>query len=282
MRPPAAAGAGLRRTPAPAGGLYAPGLRPQNTQFPKELRLPLTLHCGRFRWSASWLMTLLTIFAVYACVGLGHWQWRRAEQQSALDRQFSFGARSVLDVGTQSTADLARYRRIRVVGHYDPAHQFLLDNQSHRGSPGYEVLTPLLRDGGPTILVNRGWVPFQGSRRQLPDVAIDPGTAGSTTVVGLLDNLPVAGLALGHAAPSSGAAWPKLTSFPSMAELAAALGRPLEARQLLLVAEQPQGYVRDWHPGGLGSTQHLSYAIQWWSFAALALVLYALLNRVRP
>jgi cytochrome oxidase assembly protein ShyY1 len=64
-----------------------------------------------------------------------------------------------------------------------------------------------------------------------------------------------------------------------MADLALALGRPLESRQLLLDARAPLGYLRDWQPPGMSPAQHLSYAIQWWSFAALALVLYAALNR---
>ena len=63
-----------------------------------------------------------------------------------------------------------------------------------------------------------------------------------------------------------------------MPDLASALGHPLASRQLLLNAGEPQGYVRDWHPGGIGPERHLSYAIQWWGFAALALVLYGYLN----
>jgi len=96
--------------------------------------------------------------------------------------------------------------------------------------------------------------------------------------VGRLDDLPVAGIALGHAPPAADAPWPKLTSFPTMADLSAALGQPLESRQLLLDAGQPAGFVRDWHPSGLGPARHLSYAVQWWGFGALALGLYGYMN----
>ena len=59
-----------------------------------------------------------------------------------------------------------------------PRHQFLLDNRSYRGQPGYEVLTPLVRAGATALLVDRGWVPFTGSRRSLPEVAVaDTGRA---------------------------------------------------------------------------------------------------------
>jgi cytochrome oxidase assembly protein ShyY1 len=63
-----------------------------------------------------------------------------------------------------------------------------------------------------------------------------------------------------------------------MADLAAALGRPLQSRQLLLDPQQPAGYLRDWHPTGMGPSRHLAYAVQWWLFGALALTLYGYLN----
>jgi surfeit locus 1 family protein len=69
-----------------------------------------------------------------------------------------------------------------------------------------------------------------------------------------------------------------VTSFPSAAELAGALGLPLPARILLLDPGAPQGYVRDWHPPGLAPLRHLSYALQWWCFAALAVVLWAVMS----
>ncbi len=161
-------------------------------------------------------------------------------------------------------------------GSYDGQHQFLLDNMSHAGRPGYEVLTPLQLADGRTVIVNRGWVALSASRARLPEIGLD--ATAPVTALGRLDDLPVAGIALGHVAPAPGTAWPKLTSFPTMADLAAALGRPLEPRQLLLDADQPLGYVRDWRPSGLGPARHLAYAVQWWTFAALALGLYVYLN----
>jgi surfeit locus 1 family protein len=66
-----------------------------------------------------------------------------------------------------------------------------------------------------------------------------------------------------------------------MAQLAAALGRPLSSRILLLDPAAPFGYVRAWQPPGLPALRHFSYAVQWWSFALATLVLWAVLSR-RP
>ena len=238
--------------------------------------MPLTLEFGRFRWSATWPMTLLTLAAIVLFVNLGRWQWHRAQQKQALAASFDAGGRTLAEPGTQPISDLPRYAQLRLSGSYDGEHQFLLDNMSHNGQPGYEVLTPLRLADGRTVMVNRGWVPLTASRRQLPDVRLNLAAPQSPT--GRLDDLPVAGIALGHVAPAPGAQWPKLASFPTMADLSAALGQPLQSRQLLLNPDQPLGYVRDWHPAGLGPERHLSYAIQWWSFGALALLLYGYMN----
>lgn len=226
-------------------------------------------------------MTLLTLIAVVAFVNLGRWQWHRAAEKRALAAQFNSGAMALIDVTRGGSAALPRYSHVRMGGRYDAVHQFLLDNMSHDGYPGYEVLTPLTLADGRTILVNRGWVPLTQSRREPPQIDIPAALRTSATVVGILDNLPMAALAMGHAPPAPDASWPKLTSFPTTPDLSAALGLPLEPRQLLLDPDQPAGYLRDWHPSGFGPTQHVSYAIQWWIFAALALLLYATLNRRR-
>jgi surfeit locus 1 family protein len=72
--------------------------------------------------------------------------------------------------------------------------------------------------------------------------------------------------------------WPKLTTYPNSDELSAALGRKIEPRVVLLDAAAPHGYVRDWHPPGLSPTRHWSYAVQWWSFAAAAIVIWVVLS----
>ena len=52
---------------------------------------------------------------------------------------------------------------------------------------------------------------------------------------------------------------------------------------VLLDASDPQGYVRNWRAPGLEPARHYSYAVQWWAFAVLAVVLFVVLNfRRRP
>lgn len=223
----------------------------------------------------AWGWLALALFACLLFVQLGFWQWHRAQVREAAWRNFARGADQVVSLGSSATDALPLYQRVRVQGMLDSAHQFLIDNRSFQGRPGYEVLTPLVRQGAATLLIDRGWVPLTASRRELPDVTVVAGQP--VTLTGRLGGLPVAGLAMGHAAPDPAAAWPKVASFPSMAELVASAGTDFEPRVLLLDAQAPFGYARDWQPG-LAPLRHYSYAIQWWSFAALTMILWGVLT----
>ncbi len=221
-------------------------------------------------------MTVLTLCLLTAFVALGRWQWDRGASKETLWAEFERSA-PAQELGSRDLETIARFQRLSLTGEFEPARQFLLDNRSHGGrGAGYEVLTPFRMLDGRRVLVNRGWIPFRGYRDQLPDVSMT--AAGAAVISGRVDELPSSGLASGRAPPGTGDTWPKLTSFPSHPELAAALGAPLERRVLLLDADIPGGFVREWSPPGMAPTRHYSYAIQWWGFAVVLVVLYFGLN----
>ena len=239
----------------------------------------VSFRIGRRRFAPSWLMTLLTIALCLVFVRLGHWQWERGVHRQAEWDAFARGADAPVPLGAAPAGSWPRFKRISVAGSWDADHQFLLDNRSHGGLPGYEVLTPLQLADGRVLLVDRGWVAFTGSRAHLPDIALK-GTR-AVSVAGRLDNLPVGGLALGHAAPAADAIWPKVTSFPTWAELTTALNHNVEAWMLLLDPASPDGFVRDWQPPGLSPLRHWSYAIQWWGFAVTLAIIWGIMSARR-
>lgn len=240
----------------------------------------LRVEFGKCRLVASWWMTALTLAGVLLFAQLGCWQWHRAAEKRDLAAAFIAGSAEFTSaLGTRSTQALARYTQVRAHGRYETGRQFLLDNMSHAGQTGYEVLTPFRLDDGRLLLVNRGWVPLPAGRRDaLPDVALPE--LGEINISGRLDVLPVAGLAVGQAPPGTDAIWPKRTSFPTMEQLGTALGQALEPRQLLLGESEPQGFSRDWQTTavGIGPERHVSYAVQWWGLGALSLFLYLFMN----
>jgi surfeit locus 1 family protein len=226
------------------------------------------------RFAPRPLPTALTAAAIALFSALGAWQLGRADDKRALAGDFAAGGPAI--EWSQLPPDAPRYQRVTVRGRYDPAHQFLLDNQSHESVAGVHVLTPLLLDNGRAVLVNRGWLPFGATRQDLPPVDIG---GELRTIVGRIDELPRPGIWL---RPPPAAGWPRLVQYPRMEELSAALGRTLEPRQVLLDPGVPDGYVRDWTVPGTTADRHLGYAVQWFAFAALAGAIWLALSFQKP
>jgi surfeit locus 1 family protein len=237
------------------------------------------LSCGGRVFAPSARFTVAALVLCALCVRLGAWQWHQGSERQEEWARFARGADQVIALGARAVSEVPLYQRVSVTGRLEGARQFLLDNRTYRGRAGYEVLTPLTRAGAAVLLIDRGWVPFSGSRARLPDIAFE--AAAPVTLSGRIVELPSPGLASGRSAPDARAPWPKVTSYPSAGELGAALGAPLAARILLLDPQAPFGYVRDWQPPGMAPLRHLSYAIQWWSFAALALIVWVLMSTRR-
>ncbi len=79
------------------------------------------------------------------------------------------------------------------------------------------------------------------------------------------------------AAKGWGARWPYLT-----VELyAAAKGHPVEPVVILQDPADPDGFVRSWPREMPKEGMHIGYAIQWFAFALIALVLWLRLSLTR-
>jgi surfeit locus 1 family protein len=231
------------------------------------------------RFAPGWIFTLLTVLALPLFVSLGFWQWQRGEYRSEQWQRFAESAAPAIAANADSLQRLPKFTHVRVAGQLDGERQFLLDNVSRDGRPGYEVLTVLTLAEGSELLVNRGWLPFSGYRDRLPEVGFD--VTGEQPLTGRLGALPTPGLAAGALPPALQGPWPRLTSFPTLSDLSAALGEKLLVPVLLLDADSGPGYVRSWQPPGISPQRNFSYAVQWWAFAALALGLYIGLNLKR-
>jgi surfeit locus 1 family protein len=67
--------------------------------------------------------------------------------------------------------------------------------------------------------------------------------------------------------------------FPTEADVESVLDTDVESRILLLDAGVPDGFERRWRPAlGFGPERHLGYALQWFAFALLTVVLFIALN----
>ena len=222
----------------------------------------------------SWLMTLITLSGVVLFVALGLWQLDRAGYKQAIVDRFEARLGAEYQSFTRvSDWGLVEYRRVILRGRYENQQTLLLDNQLSRGRAGYHVLTPFVLETGEFILVNRGWVAVGASRQTLPVIELP---AQANDVKGVVVNPHQAGFRMGDIRLTEN--WPQVIPFIDIGSLQSGFDNRLLPVIVWLAAEQDGYYERDWQPVWLAPEKSEAYAVQWFSFAIIALVLYFILN----
>ncbi len=234
---------------------------------------------------ALWGGTLAAVVAA-CCISLGLWQWHKYSAKTALQAQLDArGGEAPIDITTEPVdAEKFRYRHVAVSGEFDAGAQILIDNRIDplTERAGYDVVTPLKIAGSDMrILVDRGWVPAGPDRRTLPAVAPP---AGTVRLTGIATVPATRFFTLAPQAPSAGRAgapWQPVWQNLDLAAFRAAVPWRLQPVVVALDAAAPFGYGRTWLRPDDRSTMNLSYALQWFGFAAsaVAIWLYFLLRR---
>lgn len=212
-------------------------------------------------------------------INLGLWQLRRADEKRELMAEAAQGRNQTLPLAAHNASGLARYQRVTVSGHYDAAHQVLLDNMpSSKGEPGYRVWTPLLLDDQSVVLIDRGWVALGSNREQRPAIDVD---VQPRQVTGMLDELPRPGVRAGEVGIQPGT-WPQRLNYPTLLELQQLYGAQLQPRILLLDANVGDGFERIWQIDlGFSPERHVGYAVQWFGMALTVLIIFVVVNLKR-
>jgi surfeit locus 1 family protein len=218
----------------------------------------------------GWALAV-TAAACAAFVLLGNWQARRAEAKRALGAELERSLKSPpADLSTVIDRGSLVHKRVLARGRFVAERTVLLDNKLRRGRPGYEVVTPLRLAGSEWhVLVNRGWIAAPATRETLPDVRTP---SGELTVVGIaLERLP-------HALQPGAAPTGKVRQNVDIGAFAAETGLRLQPIVIEQHSDAGDGLARDWPRPDLGIEKHESYALQWYLFAGLAIVLLAVLS----
>jgi surfeit locus 1 family protein len=185
------------------------------------------------------LGALVALAVAIVCVRLGFWQLDRLGQRRA--RNAILAARLALpplQVVRGTSADSARQRRLTARGVYAFAGELIGPGRSFDGTPGVALITPLRLADGSLVFVDRGWAPS-------PDaVHVDQ------TLYREADTAAVEGFGV---IPPPGR-----------------YNVPFVLQQTGIAA--PRGLPRRWPPPTLDDGPHLSYAIQWFSFAVIIVV----------
>ena len=243
------------------------------------------------------LLGITAVAIAGVCIRLGLWQLDRLRERRADNARIAAGIAAAPVEMEAAGRDSTRSRalRVRVRGTYDFANEIVLINRSREGAPGVNILTPVRRDGGDTaVLVNRGWV-------YAPDGATvdlarwrEPEEAGGIAYVSWMPAPGSASPADAGGTPSSNAP-ARRTARLDRTVIAGMIPYPIAPYQLVLLDVEamndagaayggagagPFGTAAPADPTrpiriplpALDEGPHQSYAIQWFAFAAIALV----------
>ena len=237
-------------------------------------------HAQRFgiRWIVS---TVLVAAIVFGCIEAGFWQLRRLDQRRERNAQVVARSEELVALppagfARDADTDELAYRRVRVSGRFDAEHEVLVRFRTRKGLPGYEVLTPLVVEGGDrAVIVDRGWVPLDvGDHWPQASAAPPKDVVEVEGLLGVPEDGPVR---LERKSPPVAAAvdpdglrevlpYEQVYAAPLLAEASGASG---------------SSYPAPVDPPDLGEGPHFSYAVQWFLFASVGIVGYPLLLRRR-
>lgn len=231
-------------------------------------------------------LTVATVLGLLVLAALGAWQLQRMAWKDDLLGTLSARATAPpVELGAfmerwnrdAATEDL-RFVRVRATGRYrheDERHLYTIAS----GKAGWRIITPLEPASGPTVLIDRGFVPEAEkdlSRRR------DGAPEETVTVIGVVRLSEAKGLFR----PYNNVAgnqwfWRDLEAMRALA--AEAAGKEVAAFMLQLEAS---AHKAPWPKAtALGTeaihNRHFGYALTWFGLAGALLVVYGLVLRAR-
>ena len=248
--------------------------------------MPLRARVGRLRFHAPWWALALTVFGLGAFAALGVWQLQRGAEKASMiaARHRAAKARPTdlahwLEQGKPASG--LYLQPVILHGHYDSAHQLLLDNQTWDQDAGFHVWTPFhLAGSDKVVLVDRGWVAAPPTRRHLPDPQV---TGTRLQVKGIIHAFPRPGLRLSKGGCKRQGKWPRVVEYPRYSDLHCLFPNHLVDGLVLLDPGEPHGFPRKWLRVGMSPQRHYAYAFQWFAMGLTALVMFVAINtRIEP
>lgn len=240
------------------------------------------------RW---WLPTLIVLAGILFLVWLGVWQLDRMDQRESYnDLVIRRWVESPLVLNDASLPeDLAEweYRRLNLRGEFDYTHQIILKNQFFSEQPGVQLVTPMVLEGDEgeaprAVLVARGWVPFNEAK---PENIAQYNEPNLTDIVGLVQESQMMPGGEAPVIPDElQSEWFRINVDAIQPQM------PYELLPFFIYAlpeagrtinDLPIREMRDPAYELRSPIMHLSYAVQWFSFALILGFGYIQLVRIQ-
>ena len=220
--------------------------------------------------SLRFILPSILITATFAfLVSLGFWQLDRADEKRGIEasiKQANTGSVELIrkEEGLQSK----EYYEVRLQGKYLSDKQFIYDNQIVDQVSGYYVLTPYALEGqSKAILINRGFIPWNGRRDKLADIVIGQ----ETREIKVQISKPIKRMEL---KPSEvGIQFPALIQSIDLQDMADRAKVDFSSVIGLLDASASNGFIRKWEPYTGSIEKHIGYAVQWFLMALVLAII---------
>ena len=111
----------------------------------------------------KFLFSVFIIFFILVFVALGSWQIVRLNWKNNLILEIENSLKNPPVELTSS--NVKNYLKIKTSGSIDLEKQIYLYNLNDTGTPGFEVINPILINDT-NYLINRGWIPFEKKNSQ--------------------------------------------------------------------------------------------------------------------
>ncbi|MFV0406442.1 MAG: SURF1 family protein [Propioniciclava sp.] len=222
--------------------------------------------------SRTWLRwVLLTLFVVALAitfVNLGRWQLDRLDQRREQNDVVAAHEDSPVvpfgDAFGGQITEADQWQRVEVRGSYDASRQLQVRYRTLGDLTGWELLTPLVTEDGPTVLVNRGFIE-RPSNEDFPRTFPAPPT-GEVSIVGYVRRNE---RGKEHAlTPAENTI--RLINSDALSSWART---DLVDGYLGLISSDPPQSGAEFHvvtPPPPTEGPHLSYALQWFAFTVIA------------
>lgn len=233
----------------------------------------------RLLFSKKWFgLFVISLLAAALFVRLGVWQLQRLEQRRLFNERFLRQTNQpFLDLSFAS-AELDLYemefRKVILEGSYDYQHEIAIRNQVHENRNGVHLVTPLhILGSNQTILVDRGWVPYE----DFVDNDLDKFNEGEMVKIeGVIRRTKEKADFGGRTDPTPGPGdeFKKAWFFVNVAGISQQV--PYHLVQSVYIQQTPDlkwtGLpVRSNYDVEISEGPHLGYAVQWFSFAVIAI-----------
>jgi surfeit locus 1 family protein len=237
-------------------------------------------------FKGAWLIRhLLVILAVIVLINLGFWQLRRLEQRRTLNEAILEGLNAPVIVLTGEVVDseAVHYHRVSAVGIFDNDESIVIRNRPFQGRPGVRLVVPLKIEGNDrAVLVDRGWIPLDESTQDRRRIYDENGTVTVEGIAYKAQTRPDRWLIPTDPTPGPGETrldeWFRVDIERIQAQL------PYSLLPIFIKESPDEKAAPDMPPLReedieLSEGSHLSYALQWFSFALILVIVYGVLIR---